>query len=88
MTNNEAEYEALLYGLELALKLGIHNLKVYEDLEFVMGHVNGIFEVNVKIMKVYCGKATELTKRFRRIDIQAIKRKLNVRANGLARSSI
>ena len=23
MTNNEAEYEALIYGLELALKLGV-----------------------------------------------------------------
>ena len=23
MTNNEAEYEALLYGLELALRLGV-----------------------------------------------------------------
>ena len=31
MTNNEAEYEALLYDLELALKLGIQNLKVYVD---------------------------------------------------------
>ena len=69
MTNNEAEYEALIYGLELALKLSIHNLKVYVDSELVMGHVDGIFEVKDKRMKVSCGKVTELAKRFRMIDI-------------------
>ena len=31
MTNNKAEYEALIYGLELALKLGVQNLKVLLD---------------------------------------------------------
>ena len=31
MSNNEVEYEALLYGLELALKLGVQNSKVFLD---------------------------------------------------------
>ena len=35
MTNNEAEYEALLYGLELALKLEVQNLKVFLDSKLV-----------------------------------------------------
>ena len=35
MTNNEVEYEALIYGLELALKLGVQNLKVLLDSELV-----------------------------------------------------
>ena len=51
MTNNEAEYKALLYGLELALKLEVQNAKVYLDLELVSGHVNGVFEVKDKRMK-------------------------------------
>ena len=42
MTNNEVEYEALIYGLELALKLGVQNLKVL--LELVSGQVNIAFE--------------------------------------------
>ena len=37
LTNNEAKYEALLYGLELAFKLGAHYLKVNLDLELVFG---------------------------------------------------
>ena len=35
MTNNEVEYEALIYGLELALKLGVQNLKVLLESELV-----------------------------------------------------
>ena len=37
MTNNEAEYEALLYGLELALRLGVQHLKINLDSELVSG---------------------------------------------------
>ena len=74
MSSNEAEYKALIYGLELALKLRIHNLKVFLDSELVFGHVNGIFEAkDKKKIKVYCDKVLELVKIFRMIDIQAIK---------------
>ena len=40
MKNDEAEYETLLYGLKLALKQGVKNLKVFLDSELVSGHVN------------------------------------------------
>ena len=52
MMNNEAEYEALIYGLERALKLGVQNLKDFLDSELVSGHVNRIFETKDKRMKV------------------------------------
>ena len=84
MTNNEAEYEALIYDLELELKLGVQNLKVLLDLELVSGQVNKIFEANDQRMKVYCSKVSQLMKHFQSIDIQAIKRELNARADLLA----
>ena len=40
MTNNDVEYKALIYGLELALKLGVQNLKVLLDSNLVSGQVN------------------------------------------------
>ena len=58
MTNNEAEYEALLYGLELALKLEVQNLKVFLDSELVLGHVNRVFKMKDKRMKAYYNKVT------------------------------
>ena len=64
MTKNEAEYEALLYGLELALKRGVQNLKVYIDLKLVSSHLNGTFETKDKRMKILCEIVTELMKHF------------------------
>ena len=44
MMNNEAEYDALLYRLELALRLGVQHLKINLDLELVSGQLVGAFE--------------------------------------------
>ena len=37
MMNNEAEYKALLYELELALRLGVQHLNINLDSELVSG---------------------------------------------------
>ena len=87
MTNNEAEYEAMIYGLELTLKLGVQNLKVILDLKLVSGHVNKVFEAKDQRMRVYCDKVSRLVKCFRRIDIQVIKRELNARADKLVKGA-
>ena len=87
MTNNEAEYEALIYDIELALKLGVQNLKVLLDSELVSGQVNKTFETKDQRMKLYCSKVVQVTRNFRRINIQAIKRELNVRADQLAKGA-
>ena len=39
-------------------------------------------------MKVYCDKVTRLVKYFQRIDILAIKRELNARADKLAKGAV
>ena len=62
MTNNEAEHEALIYGLELALMLEVQNSKVLLDSELVFGQVNKCFEAKDQRMKVYCDKVTRLVK--------------------------
>ena len=64
MMNNEAEYKALIYGLELVLKLGVHNLKVLLDSELVSGQVNKTFEAKDQRMKLYCDKVVQLMNLF------------------------
>ena len=44
MTNNEAKYEALLYGLELAMRLGVQYLKINMDSELVSRQLVVTFE--------------------------------------------
>jgi ribonuclease HI len=39
--NNEAEYEAVVTGLELALELGADSVEVRSNSQVIVGHING-----------------------------------------------
>ena len=55
-TNNEAEYEALLQGLELVKSLGVDLILVQGDSQLVIGQVNGMCEAKEERMKRYLEK--------------------------------
>nr|GEX16011.1 reverse transcriptase domain-containing protein [Tanacetum cinerariifolium] len=42
-TNNEAEYEALIAGLQIAAQMGVENLQANADSELVANQVNGVY---------------------------------------------
>src|SRR3954468_12289049 len=44
-TNNVAEYNALLIGLQLAHRLGVRKLQAYGDSELVVNQLRGEYEV-------------------------------------------
>ena len=50
--------------------------------------MNGVFETKDKRMKAYYNKVTKLVKWFWRIDIQAKKRELNTRVDGLSKGAV
>ena len=52
-TNNEAEYEALVAGLDLAKAAGAENMVVYYDSQVVTSQINGDYECKNKRMKRY-----------------------------------
>jgi len=52
-TNNEAEYEALIAGLDLAKAAGVENLVVYCDSQVVTSQVNSNYEYKNERMKKY-----------------------------------
>ena len=52
-TNNEAKYEALIAGLDLAKAVGVENLVVYCDSEIVTSQVNGDYDYKNERMKKY-----------------------------------
>jgi hypothetical protein len=53
ITNNEAEYEALLAGLKMAKMLRATELDVLSDSQLVVGQVNGDYEVKEGRMQQY-----------------------------------
>jgi hypothetical protein len=54
ISNNEAEYEALLHGLRLVASLGIKRLLVYSDSAVVINQVNKSWDHNKENMDAYC----------------------------------
>ena len=53
-SNNEAEYEALLYGLRMAISLGVRRLMVYGDSDLVVNRVMKEWDVRSPAMIGYC----------------------------------
>jgi ribonuclease HI len=52
-TNNEAEYEALTYGLRVAISLGIKRLLIYGDSVVVVNQVNKDWDCTKDNMDAY-----------------------------------
>jgi ribonuclease HI len=64
VSNNEAEYEALLHGLRLAISLGIKRLLVYGDSAVVIDQFNKSWDRNKENMDAYCLEVRKLMNKF------------------------
>ena len=56
-TNNEAEYEALITGLETAIEKKYSELTCHLDSELVVKQLNGLYKVKNERLKVLFNKA-------------------------------
>ena len=84
-TNNEAEYEALVYGLELVKHLGVKLLKVRSDSKLIAKQVARRFEAQEPRMRANFDKASALSFQFQSFGIEQVLRELNKRADELAK---
>nr|CAN76858.1 hypothetical protein VITISV_001664 [Vitis vinifera] len=82
--NNEAEYEAILSGLALALALSVSKLRVYSDSQLVVRHVQKEYEAKDERMARYLAKVRDILQRFTKWTIEKIKRTENGRTDALA----
>jgi ribonuclease HI len=64
VSNNEAEYKALLDGLRLAVSLGIKQLLIYGDSLLVVQQVNKEWDVNNDTMDAYVTEIRKLENKF------------------------
>ena len=64
VTNNMAEYEACIYGVEAALAAGAKDLLVYGDSLLVISQANEEWEVKEERLKPYNGYLKTLIKDF------------------------
>ncbi|XP_075669795.1 uncharacterized protein LOC142639518 [Castanea sativa] len=83
-TNNEAEYEALLVGAQMARHLGGRIVKLYCDSRLVVGQVNGAFEAKDERMKSYLKRVKGVLSLFESFQVQQVPRGQNAHADSLA----
>jgi ribonuclease HI len=85
VSNNEAEYEALLHGLRLAISLGIKRLLVYGDSLLVVQQVNKEWDCNKETMEAYVQEVRRLENKFSGLEVHHLLREHNVGADTLSK---
>lgn len=84
MTNNVAEYRALLLGLRQAAELGASHLQILSDSELMVRQITGDYRVKSDLLAPLFEQAQTLLLRFDVWHIKHVKRELNKRADELA----
>lgn len=87
-TNNIAEYQALINGLEEAARLGPDEVVIHMDSELVVKQMNGEYRVKDAGMKELFDRALILLKKFKAFEIRHIDREKNKDADKLANKAI
>ncbi len=87
-TNNVAEYEALLLGLERAKGLGASEVEVINDSELIAKQVTGRYKVKHADMKPLHAKARAALADFERWSIRSVPRADNAHADRLVNAEL
>ena len=87
-TNNVAEYQALLLGLEEAAKLGAFEVEIRSDSELLVRQMTGDYRVRSAALQGLHARARVLEGRFDRVDYLHVRRAENSDADRLANRAI
>ncbi len=87
MTNNMAEYEALVRALRHVRDLAGRTLYIYTDSQLVANHILGKYRLRNEGLRPYFEEALRLIRNFPHIRIQYIPREQNRLADRLAKDA-
>ncbi len=88
MTNNEAEYQAALLGLELARKLGVRRVEIVADSEVVVRQMRGFSRVHSARLKRLHQETCRAAASFEGVVFTHVSRDKNRLADALAAEAI
>jgi len=83
-SNNTAEYEACIAGMEALLALGVREVEVYSDSALVISQVQRIWKTKEEHLKPYQGYLKELTRKLDKVTYTPLPRSYNQFADALA----
>jgi ribonuclease HI len=84
-SNNAAEYEALIHGLNIAISLGIKRLMVYGDSLVVISQINKEWDFSNDSMGKYCAAVQKLEDKFEGLEFHHVERDRNTAADALSK---
>lgn len=87
-TNNVAEYEALLGGLNRASREGVQEIVCYLDSELVVKQLKGEYKVRDADLKKRYDKVKDLVKNFTAVEFIHIRREKNKQADKLVNQAL
>jgi ribonuclease HI len=87
-TNNEAEYQAAIAGLEAAVALGASEVELRMDSELVVRQLEMRYKVRNPRLQPMFARLLELRRKFNVFEVRAIPRERNKRADELANQAL
>ena len=89
-TNNVAEYQGLIRGLERAVKIGVRHLTVKGDSKLIIEQMKGNYQVKSANLMLHYSKAKKLASEtnFDKIEFIHVYRKENKRADELSNQGL
>ncbi|KAM2437189.1 hypothetical protein ACFX1W_014327 [Malus domestica] len=83
-SNNVAEYQTLIIGLQMAINMGITALEVFGDSKLIINQLLTEYEVRKDDLILYFRLATQLLQEFETVTLEHVPRKENQMADALA----
>ena len=83
-TNNQAEYQALIKGLELLKEVHADVIEIFGDSMLVINQLAGIYECQSELLITYYERRIQLLREFKDFRLEYIPRLHNEEANRLA----
>ena len=87
-TNNQAEYRAIIAGLEKAVKIGAREIEVLTDSELVVKQINGKYRVKNTSLRILYEEVVKLVGSLDKFSIQHIPRTRSTEVDSLANRAL
>lgn len=87
-TNNQAEYQALKFGLEEAQKLRPHTIHVYMDSLLVVNQLTGKFKIRNRDLWPIHDSIKQLAKTFKQVNYTHVPREYNKLADAMVNKTL
>ncbi|XP_019447326.1 PREDICTED: uncharacterized protein LOC109350555 [Lupinus angustifolius] len=84
-SNNQAEYEACIFDLQLVREIRMEKVSIYSDSQLAFSHIMAAYQNKDVLLGKYLAKVKELMAKFETASIQHVPREQNIRAEILSK---